>query len=362
MTEAPKRIRVLIATTRGPVAVTRIVPENPSVNSVICVSGSLESLPVSRAYDAFVRAPTGIVEGITGHAVYRTDVSAPIESGDSWQLGLFLAHLLKREDLLAERGEQASCDLLVTGRLDRDLEVGSVEHVAEKLARAGQPAAGQGLFVFPAGGALPAGKAGWSLHPVATAEEALAAVLGPERAGRICRTSKRNPSVRRRAPASALLVGAGFLLLAGIAAILDLSGAAPWRTARDQALQSMLLLEIVPRSKEGCGAPVAVSPNATSFGGMACAAILSIRHEGEYRIAMSVSGAFLDYVDPNRFRIDQHIFVRGGDRSVRRIDFPYWVRRPVRLDVEVMRLGLDGAPLRSARRSIELRPKTTAEY
>ncbi|MEP6149304.1 MAG: hypothetical protein ABJ201_17940, partial [Nisaea sp.] len=85
-------IRVLIATTRGPVEVQNIARENPAVRSVICVGGAFTALPVSPAYDAFVREPTGVVERMTGHPVYRTDVAAPIEAGESWQLGMFLAH------------------------------------------------------------------------------------------------------------------------------------------------------------------------------------------------------------------------------------------------------------------------------
>ena len=88
------RIRVVVATTEGPSTVLRVTAEDPAVRSVVCLGRSATALPISRAYDAFVRAPTGIVERAVGHRAFRLDVSAPIDDGDSWQLGLYLAHRL----------------------------------------------------------------------------------------------------------------------------------------------------------------------------------------------------------------------------------------------------------------------------
>ncbi len=131
-----KSVRVFILTTEGPVEVQRITPEDPGVQSVICLDGKAVSLPVSPAYEAFVRSPTGVIEACFGHPAYRLDVSGRITEGRSWQLGVFLAHSLYCADILAH----GSGDIAVftTGEVDRDLNVLAVNDVTEKLRQADQ--------------------------------------------------------------------------------------------------------------------------------------------------------------------------------------------------------------------------------
>lgn len=124
----------------------------------------------------------------------------------------------------------------------------------------------------------------------------------------------------------------------------------------------MMQVEIVPREERGCVAPVALPPKTDIFKGPACAGIVTVRRNGEFRIRASVSGEFLTYVDAERYRRELHRIAAGGDQLVLRIDFPYWVRRPVRLDVEVTQLAMDGQPVQSARRRIELRPGDRLDY
>ncbi len=135
--------RVFIATTEGPSEVQRILPEDPEVRSVVCLDGTSKALRISNAYDAFVRKPTGVIERHFDHAVFRMDVSHEISSGNSWQLGAFLAHALLAEGRLAsaqdENGEEA---ILVTGTVNHNLAIGPVSHVEEKLRRA------DGLFAY----------------------------------------------------------------------------------------------------------------------------------------------------------------------------------------------------------------------
>lgn len=361
MTAGAKRVRVFIATTRGAVRVVRISAENPTVRSALCLSGSLAALPVSADYDSFVREPTGVVERQTGHPVYRTDLSATIEGGESWQLGLFVAHLLKHEDLLAEGDEPAETDLLVTGRLDRDLNIGTVDHVREKLERAGMAGSGRGLFVLPAGGDIPDSAGGWQVLPVDHPGQALSACLGSEtfesRYGAL-RSSpprgRRPPLAGKRIAAAAGIASAGLMAAVLYSSIIQREEAAPERTSGGAG--SMMQLEIVPRGEQGCGAPVVVAPQANVFAGPACAGIVTVGRDGEFRIMASVSGDFLSYADPRRYRRELHRVISGGDRLVLRIDFPYWVRQPVRLNVDVTQLAMDGEPVLSAKRSIELRP------
>ena len=147
------RVRVYIATTEGPVEVQRIVEEDPDVQSVVCVDGTSRALPISPSYHAFVRKPTGVIEREFGGRAFRTDVSGPSDDGLSWQLGLFLAHALKRVGRLAERGGEADAIVWATGEMDIDLNVKAVEHVGEKLRAssdlfAAAAADGKPVFVF----------------------------------------------------------------------------------------------------------------------------------------------------------------------------------------------------------------------
>jgi tetratricopeptide (TPR) repeat protein len=127
------RVRVLIATTDGPVAVERIIP-SPLRRSIVCEWNGKEPLrPLSTGYDQFVRR-----RQITQPQVvdsFRLDLSKRIDSGDSWQLGTFIAHALRAADRLAgrEQAENAGTVLLATGKIEYGLSVGAVGYVEEKL-------------------------------------------------------------------------------------------------------------------------------------------------------------------------------------------------------------------------------------
>ncbi len=126
------RVRVYISTTEAPAEIQRIAEEDPQIRSVICLDGKAVELPVSAAYDSFVRKPTGVIEAEFGHPSYRVDVGTRITEGLSWQLGIYLAHALAREGRLAAKGEPADHVVLATGEVDRDLHVRAVDHVADK--------------------------------------------------------------------------------------------------------------------------------------------------------------------------------------------------------------------------------------
>jgi len=126
-------VRVFIATTAGLVAVQRITEEDPEVNSVVCLAGKAVALPISAAYEAFVRNPTGVIQRQFGHPAYRVDVSAPVDEGYSWQLALFAAHALVKADRLAHPDADAPLTVIATGEVNRDLHVLEVDHMAEKF-------------------------------------------------------------------------------------------------------------------------------------------------------------------------------------------------------------------------------------
>jgi hypothetical protein len=131
-------VRIYIATTQGPAEVQRITREDRSVQSVVCLNGKAMALPVSPAYDAFVRRPTGVVEAAYGHPAYRMDVSAPIAGGMSWQLGALVAHGLLAAGRLAEKNEAATSVFWLTGEVDRDLCVEPVDHLSDKIRTSGR--------------------------------------------------------------------------------------------------------------------------------------------------------------------------------------------------------------------------------
>lgn len=111
----------------------RITPEDPLVRSVICLNGTSEALPVSAEYDAFVRKPTGVIQDRFNHPVFRMDLAGRIESGRSWQLGVFVAHGLHHVGALAGKDDTPGRLLWATGEVDRELLVRPVEHLAQKL-------------------------------------------------------------------------------------------------------------------------------------------------------------------------------------------------------------------------------------
>jgi hypothetical protein len=127
------KTRVYIATTEGPAEIQRLEKEDPDVRSVICIRNTSEALPISPAYDAFIRKPTGVVERLYGHPVYRMDVSERITGGSSWQLGAIIAHALRAENRLAGKDDTPEQALWLTGEVDSELKIQPVEHITKKM-------------------------------------------------------------------------------------------------------------------------------------------------------------------------------------------------------------------------------------
>lgn len=128
------KTHIIIATTEGPVFVQRIIAEDPNVHSVICRDRTADVLPVSPGYYAFVRRGSGVIARDFGHDAFRIDVSDKVDQGSSWQLPVYLAHLLHARQLLGD-GQFLPGDrvLWATGEIDFDLRVRKVDAVARKL-------------------------------------------------------------------------------------------------------------------------------------------------------------------------------------------------------------------------------------
>jgi hypothetical protein len=130
------KLRVLVATTNGPVEVLLLTEEDAAIGRcVACIGGTTETADIAAAYHAFVVRPTGIIESRFGHSCYRLDVSGRIDAGSSWQLGVLAAHGLLAAGRLAQENDTADAVLWATGSVRPvDLTVGAVSHVPEKLA------------------------------------------------------------------------------------------------------------------------------------------------------------------------------------------------------------------------------------
>src|SRR6202034_1434137 len=130
------KLRVLIATTNGLVEVLLLTEEDAAIGRcVACIGGTTETADIAGAYHAFVVRPTGAIEGRFGHSCYRLDVSARIDAGSSWQLGVLAGHAVLAAGRLAQENDVADGILWATGSVRPvDLTVGAVSHVPEKLA------------------------------------------------------------------------------------------------------------------------------------------------------------------------------------------------------------------------------------
>ena len=104
--------------------------------SVACLDGTTTVLGISNDYARFVNKGTGLVANLTGHAAYRLDLAGRVDTGQSWQLPVLLAHLLASENKLAAPDEDAALTILATGEVDRDQRVRQVSGMAEKIERA----------------------------------------------------------------------------------------------------------------------------------------------------------------------------------------------------------------------------------
>lgn len=221
-----KRVAVFVATTGGLARVERITRER-APQSMVCLNRTSTVLPISADYDSFVRPGSGVIEKTFGPfepGAFRLDVSAPIETGESWQLGFFVAHAVCAAGGVLAPPESADEIVWLTGSVDCDLAVGAVGHIAEKLhtsraAFEAWRAAGHRVTLFlrdPGPVALPPGVDTQFVH---TASDVLAKLNLPPAPGR-----QMLPAPARRTP---LRVVAGGFALSAVTAVTLLQWPAP---------------------------------------------------------------------------------------------------------------------------------------
>ena len=132
-----KKFAVFIATTGGPIQIERLTPER-APQSMICISRSSKILPISGEYDDFVRRGSGIIEREFGpfeYESFRADISGLVGTGQSWQLPFFIAHAIDAAagSELVEDVDAADYIVWATGRVDYDLNILDVDHIADKI-------------------------------------------------------------------------------------------------------------------------------------------------------------------------------------------------------------------------------------
>jgi hypothetical protein len=128
---------VAIATTQGPVFIQEITQEEPGVSPIVCLNGTSKQLAISTAYADFVKKGSGLIERDFGSASWRMDLSGAIDAGESWQLGVYMAHLLHQGNRLGN-GEISDGDevMLVTGAVKYSGEVTPANQIPEKMLAA----------------------------------------------------------------------------------------------------------------------------------------------------------------------------------------------------------------------------------
>ena len=121
------RVGVYIGTTDGPVQIERISNEPVDLTEVFVGRDISHPLPISDAYESFVQRgrPVERLFGPFEFQAFRMDLSAPVNSGDSWQLAALVAHGLAKASRLANSDDEPKEIVWLTGRVDADDRVGA---------------------------------------------------------------------------------------------------------------------------------------------------------------------------------------------------------------------------------------------
>ena len=246
------KLAIYVATTAGPVRIERIVGEDAPLSQVYQGRAYRPLEPVSADYARFVgeAGPVARALGPNPATSFRLEVSGPIGSGNSWELGFFVAHALARTGQLASPKEPEDRVVLLTGLVDVDLRLGPVGHIADKIAAAGPLLAearerGAAVTFFLPRADLPAEthpSEGLEIVPAETASEVL---------GRLGSLPARLGVPTRRPRRRAVLALAGAIALASVAAIAvhqGLKSAKPLPAASPQ----ILVLERRPPEGHNC--------------------------------------------------------------------------------------------------------------
>lgn len=145
-----KQAQVYIATTQGLVHIQAItalgdaqlgqVPNNlQTLRSMVTINRTVKVAGISQDYAAFVEPAQGIIQTIFGGQAYRLNIDNAIDVGNSWQLGVYLAHALHANGHLSQlsnsQGNTAENDtiFIASGAINTlDLSVIEVSALVQK--------------------------------------------------------------------------------------------------------------------------------------------------------------------------------------------------------------------------------------
>jgi hypothetical protein len=174
------RVGVYIGTTDGPVQIKRISNEPVDLTEVFVGRDISHPLPISDAYESFVQRgrPVERMFGPFEFQAFRMDLSAPVNSGDSWQLAALVAHGLAKASRLANSDDEPDEVVWLTGRVDADGRVGAVGHIDEKFRASREFLDEQSARGIPLKLYVPAEDENGSVSPIQTTRvEEIATVL-----------------------------------------------------------------------------------------------------------------------------------------------------------------------------------------
>lgn len=151
-------IHIMVATTKGLVAIQKIYPQDPEIGSFVSLRGTSTECPITTSYRHFVKKGGGLIHEDFGNSSYRVNVSGEIHRGNSWQLGFYLAHAAHAQGVLGD-GEPEEGDTVIcaTGELNTsERNVLAVNEIPLKLSLASTNIAKwqqfcKVLFLLPAG-------------------------------------------------------------------------------------------------------------------------------------------------------------------------------------------------------------------
>ena len=130
-----KSFTVLIPTTQNIVGFRDITVEDINVSPIVCVDNSLTPLPISADYYNFIKSPSGVIQKYTKISSYRLDLTSSIDTGESWQLGFLVAHLINhfgtlsfsKTDQLIPNEEESI--LWCSGVINANLDLSDVKQI-----------------------------------------------------------------------------------------------------------------------------------------------------------------------------------------------------------------------------------------
>jgi formylglycine-generating enzyme required for sulfatase activity len=350
------KVRVLIATTTGPVELLLLTEEDPVIGrSVACIGGTTETADIDPGYHAFVDRPTGVVQRLFGRACYRIDVSGRIDAGSSWQLGILAGHALFAAERLAQEGEPADGILWATGSVRPvDLTVGAVAHVPEKFARSlerlkQEAAAGRRVIaVIPAANAAELGpelKAQLEAHGIESLEvdavqplwDRLA--LSPSATARptteppaagVARTASRFPGRRAWAAAAAILVAFAVLGTSGLY-VLNRSGPSGWIASLKQSAPPVALARRSFKDCDICPEMVEIPEGYFQMGSPPSQVIRGTNETPQHTVRFArpfAMGKFEVTVDQFAAFVDATGYQPASQCAVYVLDQDQWVPKP----------------------------------